>query len=111
MNNNKEVNKVLYKLAEFIGDEDIDVKYLAHKITEFKEDLNIHFTSVYEFVKREIENYKHYVKVTKYSERITEIEEEKIENLEGYHIPEYDNSTSYDKYSKKIKEYESILSR
>ena len=111
MNNNKEVNKVLYKLVKFIDDGDIDVENLADKIPEFKEDLNMHFTSVYEFVKREIENYKHYVKAIKYSQGITEIEEERIENLKGYRIPKYDNSISYDKYSKKIKEYESRLSR
>ena len=71
------------QLLKFIGDEDIDVKYLANKIPGFKKDLNKYFISVYKFVKKEIENYKHYVKVIKYSERITEIEEEKIEDLKG----------------------------
>ena len=62
-------------------------------------------------MKREIENYKHFAKTIKYSEGIFEIEEDKIEDLKGYHIPKYDNNVSYDKYSKKIKEYESRLSR
>ena len=110
-NNNREINKVLCKLVEFIDDGDIDAENLADKIPEFKEDLKMYFTSVYEFVKREIENYKHYVKAVKYSQGITEIKEEKIEYLKGYHIPKYDNNVPYDKYSMKMKEYESRLSR
>ena len=109
--NNKENNGVLYELVKFISDEDIDVKYLADRIPQLKEDLNKYFDNVYQFVRKEIENYKHYVKAIKYSQGITEIEEEKIEYLKGYHIPKYDNNVSYDKYSKKIKEYESRLSR
>ena len=62
-------------------------------------------------MKREIENYKHFAKTIKYSEGILEIEEEKTEDSEKYRIPKYDNSISYDKYSKKIKKYESRLSR
>ena len=110
-NNSKENNKVSYKLVKFVDDEDIDIKYLADKIPQLKEDLNKYFDNFYQFVRKEIENYKHYAKTIKYSEAITRIEEEKIENLKGYHIPKYDNNVSYDKYSKKIKEYESKLSR
>ena len=73
--------------------------------------MNEYFDNVYQFVKKEIENYKHYVKAIKYSQGITEIEEGKIEDLKEYHIPQYDNNVFYDKYSMKIKEYESRLSR
>ena len=110
-NNSKENNRMLYKLAKSIGDEDINVKYLAKKIPQLRNNLNKYFDNVYQFVRKEIENYKHYVKAIKYSQEVTGIEEEKIEYLKGYHIPKYDNNVSYDKYSMKMKEYESRLSR
>ena len=109
-NNGKENVEALYELSKIIGEEDIDVEQLVNEILKLEKDLDMHFTSVYEFVKREIENYEHYVKEIRYSERITEIEE-KIGDLEGYHIPKYGNSISYDNYLMKIKEYESRLSR
>ena len=110
-NNSKKNNEVLYKLADFIGHEDIDAKYLAKKIPQLRDNLNEYFDNVYQFVRKEIENYKHYVKAIKHSQGITEIEEKKIKDLKGYHIPQYDNNVFYDKYSMKIKEYESRLSR
>ena len=70
-----------------------------------------YFTNVYEFVRREFENYKHYVKTVKYSEAITEIEQEKIEKIKGYRITKYDKSVSYDEYSNIINECENRLSK
>ena len=104
-------NDLLHKLVEYIDWGDIDFENLTWKIPELKEELDQGFSSVYEFMKREIENYKHFAKTIKYSKGILEIEEEKIEDSERYRIPKYDNSISYDEYSKKIKEYESSLSR
>ena len=111
MSNEYEDNELLHKLVEFIDWGDIDVEYLVNKIPDLKQDLDHNFSCVYDFVKWEFENYKHYAKAIKYSERITDIEEQKLESLERYLIPKYDNSVSYDEYSKKIKEYENWLLR
>ena len=100
---------MLQTLSEFICIKDINVEYLAYKIPGLKEDLDKYFTDVYGFVRREFENYKHYAKTIKYSEAITEKEEEKIEYLEGYRFTKYDKSVSYDNYSKIINECENRL--
>ena len=95
-NNGEGNDKVLQTLSKFICVKDLDVEYLANNIPKLKEDLDKYFTNVYEFVRREFENYKHYAKTIKYSEAITEIEKEKIEKIKGYRITKYDKSVSYD---------------